>query len=144
MAIFKGVEEQESGDTIIGANVSLTGNLKSSSNIHIFGIVKGKIQTKSNIEIGEKALVEGGVKAKDAKILGTIQGNIETSQDLEILPSGKIFGDLSTKNLIIQKGGAIVGKVMMEREAPQAKTVEEDEEAVKIADEIAPKVEEAK
>lgn len=141
MAIFKGVENQESGETIIGTNVTLTGNLKSSSSIHIFGKIKGKIQTKEDIEIGEKAVVDGGIKAKNSKVLGTIQGNIETSQDLEILPSGKIFGDIATKNLIIQKGGAIIGKVMMEKEAPATMEIEKEVEGV---EEIAPKAEEAK
>lgn len=147
MAIFKGVEEQESGETIIGANVTLTGNLKSSSAIHIFGKVKGRIQTKSDVEIGEKALVDGGIKSKNAKIIGTIQGNIEVTQDLEIFPTGKIFGDLNTRNLIIQKGGAIVGKVLMEREAPALEDIEKEAEEGELeagAEEIAPKIEEAK
>ena len=144
MAMFKGVEGQESGNTIIGADVTLTGNLKSDSNIQINGKAKGKIQTKSDILIGEGALIEGGIKANNAKVNGTIQGNIETKEDLELSPTGRVLGDINTKNLIIQKGGAIAGQIKMDQVQATEGTEENSpagEEEV-IEEEIEPTVEE--
>ncbi len=139
--MFKGVEGQESGNTIIGTDVTLTGNLKSDSNIQINGKVKGKIQTKNDIVIGEGALVEGGIKANNATVTGTVQGNIDTKEDLEVSPSGRVLGDIITQNLIIQKGGAIAGQIKME----QVQTVEDksvDSEAEEVIEDIEPTAEE--
>jgi cytoskeletal protein CcmA (bactofilin family) len=113
--MFKGVESQDSNNTVIGSDVMLTGNLKSSGNVQINGKVKGKIQTKSDILVGESAVIEGGVKANNVRILGRLHGNIETKEDLEISPTGRVFGDIVSKNLIMQKGGTITGKIIMDK-----------------------------
>jgi len=139
--MFKGVEGQESNNTVIGADVTLTGNLKSESNIQINGKIKGKIQTKSDVTIGEGALVEGGIKANNTKVTGTVQGNIDTKEDLEVSPSGRVLGDIITKNLIIQKGGAIAGQIKMDQvQVADDKSKDTDEE--EIIEEVEPTVEE--
>ena len=143
--MFKGVEGQESGNTIIGADVTMTGNLKSDSNIQINGKAKGKIQTKSDIVIGESAVVEGGIKANNLKIIGMVQGNIDVKEDLEIAPTGRVLGDILTKNLIIQKGGAIVGQIKMDQvQAAESTDKEATEEETEIEEEVQPTVEEEK
>ncbi len=119
-------------ETIVGIDVTLTGNLKSEGNIQINGKVKGTIATKSDIVVGEQAMIDGSVKAKNVLITGTVQGNIETSDDLEISPTGKVFGDLATKNLIIKKGATFSGKSMMgEKKKKETKPVYELEEEPK-------------
>ncbi|MFC1656763.1 polymer-forming cytoskeletal protein [Patescibacteria group bacterium] len=139
--MFKGVEGQESNNTIIGSDVMLTGNLKSESNIQINGKVKGKIQTKSDVVIGEGALVEGGIKSNNTKVTGTVQGNIDTKEDLEVSPSGRVLGDIITQNLIIQKGGAIAGQIKMDQvQTADDKSNKSDEE--EIIEEVEPTVEE--
>ena len=143
MPMFKGVENQDSANTIIGTDVTLTGNLKSNANIQINGKVKGKIHTKADILVGESALVDGGIKANNVRILGRLQGNIETTEDLEIAPTGRVLGDILAKNLIIQKGGAVAGQIKMDQVQATAPAKEEIEvEAEELAEEISPTVEE--
>jgi len=130
MAMF---EQNKTGkketETIVGADVTLTGNLKSDGDIQINGKVKGKIITKSDLLIGEQAVIDGSVKAKNIITTGTVVGNLEANEDLEIAPTGKVFGDLMTKNLIIKKGAIFSGKSMMgEEKKKEIKPVYELEE----------------
>ena len=119
-------------ETIVGVDVTLTGNLKSEGNIQINGKVKGTITTKSDIFVGEQAVIDVSLKAKNITNTGTVQGNIETGADLEISPTGKVFGDLAVKNLIIKKGATFSGKSMMgEEKKKEIKPVYELEEGPK-------------
>lgn len=123
---------KKADETIVGVDVTLTGNLKSDGNIQVNGKVKGQVNTKSDVTIGEQAMIDGSVKAKNVLITGTVQGNIETAEDLEISPTGKVFGDLAAKNLIIKKGATFSGKSMMgEEKKKEVKPIYELEERLK-------------
>jgi len=116
-------------ETIVGVDVTLTGNLKSDASIQINGKVKGKVETKSDIYLGEQAVIDGSIKAKNIIVTGTVVGTLEALEDLEIAPTGKIFGDLTTKNLIIKKGAIFSGKsIMGEEKKKEIKPVYELEE----------------
>lgn len=130
--MFRGEEKMEeaSAETIVGADVTVKGNLKSPSNIAVNGTVKGKINTKADVIIGEQALVEGSIIAGKITVSGTIQGNVEGKEGIEITPSGKIFGDMATTNLVIQSGAVFVGKSAMNEQGR-----EEAEEEVEVPEE---------
>ncbi len=115
MAMFGGEEEkmEQTAETIVGVDVTIKGNFKSPSNITVNGTVKGQVDTKADVTVGEKATIEGSINAKKVTISGTVQGNVEARESLDITPTGKIFGDITTSNLIIQSGAAFVGKSTM-------------------------------
>jgi len=116
-------------ETIVGVDVLITGNLKSDAGIEINGRVKGEVDTKNDILVGEQAVIEGSIKARNVVINGLVQGNLHISEDLEISPTGKVYGDLVTKNLIVKKGANFTGKSMMgEDKKKDSKPVYEIEE----------------
>jgi len=112
--VFEPKEQKEGQETLIGEDVVLNGNLKSSGPIQINGRIKGKVETEADVVIGETAKINGSVKAKNVFINGTVWGNIIALEDLEVNPTGKVFGDILTKNLIIKKGAVFVGRSGME------------------------------
>ena len=136
MAMFEQNKNTKKGtETIVGVDVTLSGNLKSDGNIEINGKVKGEINTKSDIYLGEQAMIEGTIKAKNIVITGGVQGNLEAIEDLEIAPTGKVFGDLVAKNLIVKKGAIFSGKSSMgedkKKETKPVYEVEENQETSK-------------
>ena len=100
-------------ETVVGVDVNLTGNLKSDGDIQINGKVKGEVDTKSDLFIGDQAVIEGSIKGKNVVVTGQVRGNLQALEDLEISPTGKVFGDLVTKNLIVKKGASFTGKSTM-------------------------------
>lgn len=132
MAMFGGEEEkmEPQAETIVGVDVTVKGNLKSPSNITINGTVKGKVDTKADVNIGDKAKIEGSVEARKITVSGTIQGNVHGSESLEIKSTGKVYGDICTANLVIQSGAVFEGKSTMTEKREQTDAVENLEQAV--------------
>lgn len=124
-------KEGEVQETIVGADVHLTGDLNSQGDITIRGKVKGQVKTKNSAFINEGSLIEGSVDGQNIIIDGTIKGNVTAKEDLEINPTGKVYGDIMAKALIIKKGALFIGNSKsLGEEVPQTqeKPKEEKEE----------------
>ncbi len=132
---------QPASETIVGADVKIKGNLKSPSNIQIFGKVNGQVSSEADVLIGEGACIEGGVKGRKITISGEVLGNIQASESLEITSQGKLQGDIEAPDLVIQSGAKFVGKCEMPVES-QASSEEEREEPVEKKDEALEELEE--
>lgn len=123
-------EEQEQVSTVVGSSVKLTGSLKDTSDIVVHGEVEGEVASDQNVIIGETARVKGPVAAQTISVSGEINnGPVEAKEKLEIHPTGKIFGNISTKDLIIHSGAIFVGKCSMP--GGEQKGAEESTEEVK-------------
>ena len=103
----------EQNDTIIGANVELTGSLRNRGPIHIHGIVKGDIRSESTVIIGETAIVTGPIFAKQVEVSGQVHGSIQAEELIELTPKSVVKGDLTCSLLSIKPGAIFVGKANM-------------------------------
>ena len=99
--------------TTVGVNVALSGTLKDQNDISVFGMVEGEVISEKSVTIGQTAQVKGPVKGELVTIAGVVRGAISASEKLELLETGKVFGSISTKNLVIHSGGIFVGKSEM-------------------------------
>ncbi len=101
-------------DTVIGANVNIKGNLFNKGPIQVNGIVEGEIKSDENILIGETAIIKGPVIAKKIEISGEVKGLIQAYERLDIQHTGRVYGDINTKTLIIKEGAIFIGQSMMQ------------------------------
>ena len=99
--------------TSVGVNVALSGTLKDQNDISVFGMVEGEVISEKSITIGQTAQVKGPVKGELVTVAGVVRGAIAASEKLELLETGKVFGSIVTKNLVIHSGGIFVGKCDM-------------------------------
>lgn len=113
--------------TVIGSNVLLTGVLKDSGDITIHGKVEGELTSERSIIIGETAEIKGPVSGQIVTIAGFVKGSIDAGQKLEILPTGKVYGSISTRELIIRGGALFVGKSTMPVEEESQAATEQNE-----------------
>lgn len=99
-----------SGSTfsVIGADVTITGNLAASADLHIDGTVDGDITCKSLVQ-GEKSAINGAVVAETARLAGMVTGSI-TARELVILKSARINGDVHYDALTIEQGAEVDGR----------------------------------
>ncbi len=116
--------------TIVGTNAFLTGTLKDSGDITIHGTIEGETISERSIVIGETAQIKGPVTGQIITLAGTVRGSIDAGQKLEILPTGKVFGSISTRELVIRAGAIFIGKSTMpvEEEIAQNNFQDEGEE----------------
>jgi len=99
--------------TIVGANVKLVGTLSDANEIIVHGKIEGEVISEKSVIISETAFVKGPITAEMVQIAGEVHGSIVTSGKLEILPTGKVFGSITTKDLNIRSGAIFVGKSNM-------------------------------
>jgi len=117
--------------TTVGVNVALSGTLKDQNDISVFGMVEGEVISEKAITIGQSAQVKGPVKGEVVTIAGVVRGAISASEKLELLETGKVFGSISTKNLVVHSGAILVGKSDMpteENELTETEAAAEEEE----------------
>jgi cytoskeletal protein CcmA (bactofilin family) len=138
----QGNEQQASAETVVGADVKIKGNLRSPSNITIYGQVSGQVDSDANVLIGEGSEIEGGVKGNRIVISGKVLGNIEAMEHLELTASGYLQGDIKTSDLVIQSGAVFLGNCKMgeassvgEEKVVKTKEQEDSDEALEELEE---------
>ncbi|HEU5087724.1 MAG TPA: polymer-forming cytoskeletal protein, partial [Roseiflexaceae bacterium] len=100
-------------ETIVGANTSFVGTIKTDGNVRIDGSVEGDIEILGNLIIGETGRVIATIKAQNVHVSGAVKGEITAVEQLEISPSGKVWGDIVTAALHIEPGGLFRGQSAM-------------------------------
>lgn len=99
--------------TVVGANVRLNGVIKDVNDIAVHGHVEGEVISDKNVLIGETAVVKGPISGQIVTVSGTIRGSVEAHIKLELLPTARLYGGITTKELIIRSGALFNGKSAM-------------------------------
>ena len=105
-------------DTLIGNKTVFEGKLNAYGGIRIDGTVKGDIECKGVLVVGNGGKIEANVVADSAVIGGEVVGNITAKNRLEIISSGKVRGDIATSHLIIDDGVTFEGSCQMLTDKP--------------------------
>lgn len=107
------MKQQQEVGTIVGSSVHLTGSIKDSSDIVIFGSVDGEVFSDQKIVIEESAKVKGPITGREIMVSGTVNGTVTAKERLEVTPTGSIKGNIETNALLIHSGAIFIGKCNM-------------------------------
>jgi cytoskeletal protein CcmA (bactofilin family) len=94
--------------SVIGADLSITGNLESKGEVQIEGEIQGDIHAQ-RIVIGERARIIGALIAEEVVVRGSVQGSIR-GNTVTFQASSRIEGDVFHKSLAIEQGAYFEGK----------------------------------
>ena len=108
--------------SVIGSDVSITGNVAATTELHVDGNVEGDISCASLVQ-GEGSVVKGVIEAESARLSGTVIGSI-SARELVVLKSARIEGDVHYDALTIEQGAAVEGRFAPRaaKSAPAAKS----------------------
>jgi cytoskeletal protein CcmA (bactofilin family) len=101
-------------ETMIGAGVTVHGNLISESDVTIDGQLEGDVTATGDVTIGVNARVKGNVHGTNVTVLGHLKGNIVASGEASIRETGQVEGDINSAGLAITSGGIFVGRSRMQ------------------------------
>jgi cytoskeletal protein CcmA (bactofilin family) len=111
-------------ETILGANCTMEGTLRSNDNVRLDGTFTGTLEIAGNILVGETAKINADINAKNISIAGAVHGNI-TGKKVQLLRTGRIWGDIRAVALTTEEGAFIDGKInMMSPENPVPPQIE--------------------
>ncbi|OGS19717.1 MAG: hypothetical protein A2219_01355 [Elusimicrobia bacterium RIFOXYA2_FULL_50_26] len=114
-SMFGNKKENEFGimETVIGAESSMQGTIRSKNSIRIDGKLDGEIAEANGVIIGETGQVQGDIKGNTVIVGGKVTGNITATSTLEILPKAQVYGDLHSALLTISEGATFEGNCVM-------------------------------
>ena len=108
--LFKEIEKDRGTiPSIISEGSEFKGNVKTSGEIQIDGVLNGNITAKQII-IGVKGSVRGNVTASFLRICGKIEGEIR-AETLEIVSSASLKGNVFKKTISIEPGSKVIGNI---------------------------------
>ena len=99
-------------ESTIGPNTYVKGDVQGDGGLRIDGVVEGTVELTGNLVITESAKVRAEVKASNISIAGAVQGDI-TANRVEILDTGRVWGDLTVKSLLVNEGAYFRGQTVM-------------------------------
>lgn len=89
-------------NTLIGPGSFVSGDIKINGFIRVDGDIKGKIESSSNIIIGERAKIQGNITASSIVVGGIVLGDITAPKGIKLLSTSVVIGDIITKSIQIE------------------------------------------
>ena len=113
-------------NSVIGRGTEFEGTIRTKETIRIEGFVKGNIISDGTVIIGNGGNVDGKIEAVNILVGGEAHGELYASEKIEANSSGRIFGNLHTKGLIVDEKALFQGTCEMTgREEPKASKEQE-------------------
>ena len=108
--LFKEIEKDRGTiPSIISEGSEFKGNIKTSGEIQIDGVLNGNVRAKQ-VVVGVNGNVRGNVTANFLRICGKIEGEIR-AETLEIVSSASVKGNVYKKTISIESGSKIIGNI---------------------------------
>ncbi len=98
---------------LISQGTEITGDIKSTGDVRIDGVLNGNMVTRGKVVIGPTGRVKGEVECKNSEVSGLIEGKITVTQLLILKASSKINGTIVTDKLSIEPGALFTGNCSM-------------------------------
>lgn len=95
----------------IGQGITLSGEIESCDHLVVEGTVEAALKGASVLEIAEAGAYYGTVDIDEAMIAGRFEGDLTVRGRLTIKASGSITGAISYKELAVEAGATLDGKV---------------------------------
>jgi cytoskeletal protein CcmA (bactofilin family) len=114
------MKSTDKGVTFLGKETKFEGKLGFEGSIRIDGYLKGKIEAKGNLIIGDDALIEADIHVSYASISGEVHGNITADQRVDIQAPAKVFGNIHAPAVVIGEGVIFEGHTKMYRALDRA------------------------
>ncbi|HEC07768.1 MAG TPA: polymer-forming cytoskeletal protein [Thiolapillus brandeum] len=123
--------------TVIGADTTVSGNVKFTSGMHVDGLVKGNVtgvpDTNSSLVVSTSGRVEGDVKVDNLILDGIIIGDVFACNRVELASGAQVTGNLHYQLLEMAMGAQVNGQLihtddMSEKCAARGKTDQEPPE----------------
>lgn len=94
--------------SMIGPDLTITGNLISKGEVQVDGIVEGDIHG-SHVVIGERATIHGSIVSEEVVIRGHVIGEVR-SKRVMLQSTSQVEGDIFHQSLSIEQGALFEGK----------------------------------
>ena len=103
----------------ISSGVSITGDVKFSSELVIDGEVEGNITSNGKLTIGSHATVAGDIRAGLVTIQGLVEGNVLATERCALQAGASLHGDVESPRLAMDENASLVGRATIKAKSAQ-------------------------
>ena len=103
----------------ISSGVSITGDVKFSSELVIDGEVEGNITSNGKLTIGTHATVAGDIRAGLVTIQGLVEGNVLATERCALQAGASLHGDVESPRLAMDENASLVGRATIKAKSAQ-------------------------
>ncbi len=105
---------------VLGASISIKGDLTGEEDLSIEGKVEGRIELRRHsVTIGEHGHTKGDIYGKVITVEGTVEGNLYGEEQLIVRHSGTVRGNIVAPRVALEDGSNFKGSIDM---SPKEKT----------------------
>lgn len=97
----------------ISYGTEIKGNIKTTGDIRIDGLLEGNLSTAGKLVIGETGKITGDIQCKNSDIEGEVIGKILVKELIALKRTSIINGEITTDKLAIEPGAIFSGKCNM-------------------------------
>lgn len=101
--------------TLIAANTTFEGKIKTEGSIRIDGKFIGDVSAKANAAVGLTGTLEGTLSARNVNVAGRISGTIIAAEKLVLEGKSVMQGDIRAAKLVVDEGAMFDGKCDMKQ-----------------------------
>jgi cytoskeletal protein CcmA (bactofilin family) len=91
-------------DTILSSDIDFSGTLSFDKPFLIRGRMSGQIISTGLLVIDENAVVEANISTSRVIIRGEVKGNVTATEKVEIASMGKLLGNMSAPEFVMEPG----------------------------------------
>ncbi len=96
---------------VIGKGITMSGEIESCDHLVVEGTVEAALKGANILEIAEEGMFYGTVEISEATIAGKFEGDITVNGRLTIRATGSVIGAITYKELAVEAGAIIDGKI---------------------------------
>ena len=109
--------------SILSPEVEITGDVKVSGSILIYGKIFGKLESKGTVRTAKGSYVKGNIIAKDVTIGGNVDGDIDAERKVTLGDTSILTGNLKASTLTIEEGAKFEGVCNMKKNGKSTKDI---------------------
>ena len=100
--------------TVIGAGITIEGEISSDEDIVVQGTVRGKLDAKDGVTVEAGGVVEADITGGPLTCAGSVTGNVTSNDRVELQPGARVVGNVKATRITIADGAQFKGNVDMD------------------------------
>ena len=111
--MFQSNNMKNNMSSILGPEVEISGDVKVTGDLLIYGTVYGNIVSKGAVNSAKGSLIKGDINAENASISGTVEGNLDIQSKVVLGRNSYLTGNLKAAIITIEEGAKFDGMCSM-------------------------------
>jgi len=100
--------------TVIGAGITIEGEITTDEDVVVQGTIRGKLQAKDGLVVEAGAVIEADVTAGPIRVAGQVTGNLTSTDRVDLANGARVIGNVKAARITIADGAQFKGNVDMD------------------------------